>query len=197
MNRVMRFSAAVLLGLLLPSLAMGDHSCIDERPYGQHIERAFRMPKAWLQIGGHSIEDPRTHEAVKRSWPAQYEKGWDEGEFGYVCLARDETYTSIGTNGFGVNATFSRKPPACDTCNDVPTGAKPTYPSGTGLVLGMSKAQVSDVLKTRVYSDIATITFEERILEKGMRVIRTESLGLNFEDGRLLRYDINVFREPE
>ena len=194
---VMRFNTTVVLGLLLPSLALGDHACIDERPYGQHIERSFRMPRAWLEVDGRSIEDPLTHEAIKRSWPAQYKKGWDEGEIGYVCLARGETYISIATNGFGVNASFSKKPPVCDACDGVPATAKPPYRSGTGLALGMSKSEASNVLKTPVSSDIATITFEERILEKGMRVIRTESLALKFEGGKLLRYDIDVFREPE
>lgn len=192
----MRHRYALLVGLGLCWPAWADHACVDDLPRGTRVTRTQPMPEAWLKVGDRSVEDPVLHQSLQRAWPKQYVTGWEEGAFGYVCLFSGASHVSIRTDGFGVSASYSSHKPPCEACNEAP-GAERRYASGTGLRLGMTKAEASKRLATPVAADATTFEYTSRITERQQCLIRTEILWLGFERDRLARFDISVSREPD
>ena len=154
------------------------------------------MPSEWLRVGSRSLEDAELHESLQRGWPNEYVTGFEEGAFGYLCLHSDSAFVSIRSDGFGVSATFSARAPPCVICHPAPDGVAELR-SGTGLMLGQSKATVASLLHTPLADDSDEIQFAERVVEQTKRILRTEILTLRFANDRLIRFDVMVAREPE
>jgi hypothetical protein len=142
-----------------------------------------------------SILDPKFHAALKQRYSRVYVSGRDEGLYGILCLAATGQYVSIATNDFGINVEYSRRPPKCQSCS-APSSPADKWASGTGVVLGMTRAQVSAALALPLPSaNTITLEFEETESRPSGKALHEQSLRLSFSDGVLVRLILNDYRE--
>jgi hypothetical protein len=182
------------LFLALPSVVIAEHACIEELPNGTVLKQAHHLPQGWFLVGGKSLVGPALHVSLKKQFGNQYVTGFDEGEYGYLCLNNKYTYVEVTASDFGNGVTYSRTAPKCSKCNASNKLGK-QFSSGSGLHLGQTKAQVSAIIDTSITSDIASVEFEETVNEFSGKVQHTEVLRLEFANNALIRFSIYDFKE--
>lgn len=182
------------LFLALPSAAFAEHACIEELPNGTVLKQAHHLPQEWFLVGGKSLIGPALHVALKKQFGIQYVTGFEEGEYGYLCVKENGTYVEVTTNSFGVGVNYSKTAPKCSKCNAANKLGK-QFSSGSGLHLGQTKAQVSAIINAAVTSDIVSVTFEETVAEPPRKVWHTEVLRLEFANDVLIRVSIDDYKE--
>jgi hypothetical protein len=190
----MRLNLLPLLFLALSSAVLADHACIEERPNGTVSKRTGHLPHEWFLVGGKSLTDPALHAALKQKFGSKYISGFEEGEFGFLCLKDKGAYVTVTSNEFGVGVDYSKAPPKCMKCNTSNDLGK-QFGSGTGLRLGQTKAQVSAIISQPVDSDIVSVEFEETITESAEKVLHTEVLRLEFANDLLIRVSVYAHKE--
>jgi hypothetical protein len=190
----MRLNLFPILFLAMVSVAHAEHSCIEELPYGTVLKQARHLPQEWFLVGEKSLIDPALHTALKKRFSSQYVSGFEEGEYGYLCLGDKDTFVTVTTNDFGVGVDYSKVAPKCQKCNSLNKLGK-QFTSGSGLHLGQTKAQVSAIIGNPVISDIVSVTFEETVTEATGKVWHTEDLRLEFANDILIRIRINDYKE--
>jgi len=188
-----RVLAAIALLALLTPPARVDHACSDGMLVGHEIKRDRPFPREWFGLGRESILDPGLHAALKKKYPHQYVSGYEEGSFGDFCVKDAGGYLTLSTSDFGPSAWFSRAKPKCGKCTALP-GFRRQHASGTGLRVGLTKAQVAAIIGAPVDSDALSVTYEEKVTEQGARVLHTEVLGLEFRNGRLDQFMVADYR---
>ena len=193
MNR-RRGTIAIALLVLSAPLARADHACMDGTPIGHEVKRDKPFPRAWFRVGRDSIIARSLHPTLKKKYAERYVSGYEEGLFGDLCAKDGSGYLELSTSDFGQSAQYSESAPACAKCAEL-RGFVSQHPSGTGLRLGLTKAHVAAILRAPIDADVVTVTYEEKIVERGQPVWHSEVLGLEFRDGRLVRFDIHDFRE--
>jgi hypothetical protein len=191
---VMRLSLLSALFLALPSSAIAEHTCIEELPNGTVLKQARHLPQEWFLVGGKSLIGPALHAALKKQFGNKYVTGFEEGEYGYLCLKDKGSYVEVTTNSFGVGVSYSKMAPKCSKCNASNKLGK-HFSSGIGLHLGQTKAQVSAIINAPVTSDTVSVTFEETVAEPTGNIWHTEILRLEFANDVLIRVSINDFKE--
>jgi len=183
-----------VLFLALSSAAIADHACIEELPNGTVLKQAHHLPQDWFLIGGKSLIGQALHIALKKQFRNQYVAGFDEGEYGYLCLNDKNTYVEVTTSAFGNGVTYSKTAPECSKCNPSNKLGK-QFGSGSGLYLGQTKPQVSAIINVPITSDIVSVEFEETVTETTGKVWHTETLRLEFANDALIRLSIYDYKE--
>ncbi len=187
-------SLFLVLFLALPSVAIAEHTCDDGLPKGTVLKQAHHLPQEWFLVGGKSLIGPALHVALKKQFGNQYVTGFEEGEYGYLCLKDKGTYVAVTTSGFGDGVAYSRTPPKCMKCNASNKISK-QFISGSGLHLGQTKAQVSSIIDAPITSDVVSVEFEETVTESGGKVWHTEVLRLEFANDVLIQVSIYDYKE--
>lgn len=190
----MRLKLAVCLLFLAPLPVGADHDCDDGHPMGTPVKRAKALPPNWFRAGAVDITDPKAHVALKKRYGKQYVSGYDEGPYGSLCVRFKGGYVAIKTSDFGSGVEYSEVPSECVKCT-ASAANQSEYRSGTGLTLGLTKAQVSALLRTRIQSDLTDVTFDEIEGSGVNRELHTEILSLEFRNDRLVRFSVFDFRE--
>jgi len=182
------------LFLALSSAAIADHACIEELPNGTVLKQVHHLPQDWFLVGGKSLIGPALHTALKKQFRNQYVAGFDEGEYGYLCLNDKNSYVEVTTSDFGNGVTYSKTAPECSKCNPSKKLGQ-QFSSGSGLHLGQTKPQVSAIINAPISSDIVSVEFEETVTESTGKVWHTETLRLEFANGTLIRLSIYDYNE--
>jgi hypothetical protein len=195
----MRHKLTTFAGLLASSLAWAQYVCEGEPPVRAKTTRvrlAEPMPVTWFQINGRSIEDPVLHRTMEDAWEngRVTETGVEKSALAFLCLRMDSFYLVMRTDGVFGNASYSSEEPYCVVCSDS-RGLSQKFSSGSGLRLGMTKAEVSSLLSTQVQADNLEISFETQLAEGGSSALRIDTLGLTFDHDRLVEYGVRVYRE--
>lgn len=190
----MRLSLLTALLLALPVTAITDHTCIEELPNGTVLKQIHHLPKEWFLVGGKSLIGPTLHVALKKQFKSQYVTGFEEGEYGYLCLNDKKTYVAVTTSDFGNGVSYSKTAPKCSKCNVTKKLGK-EFSSGSGLHLGQTKAQVSAIINVPITSDIFSVEFEEMVTESTGKIWHTETLRLEFANDVLIQVSIYDFKE--
>lgn len=191
---VMHLSLLTALFLALPATAIADHTCIEELPNGTVLKQTHHLPKEWFLVGGKSLIGPALHVALKKQFESQYVTGFEEGEYGYLCLNDKNTYVAVTTSDFGNGVSYSRMAPKCSKCNTTNKLGK-QFNSGSALRLGQTKAQVSAIIGVPITSDILSVEFEETVTESTGQIWHTETLRLEFANDVLIRMIIYDYKE--
>jgi len=180
--------------LLMSALAEADHTCIDGYPMGTPVEVSQPLPSKWFRVGTEDVRQDTTHTALKKRYEEEYVSGYDEGPVGSLCLKLESGYVEVTTSDFGPGVQYSVPAPKCVKCSAVGV-AEMEFASGTGLRLGLTKAQASELLQTKIVADLTDVRFEETESSGVRKVLHTEVLSLEFKDNRLVRFSVYDFRE--
>lgn len=178
----------------MPVLAEAEHACVDDYPMGTPIKSAKPLPNGWFRVGSRDVRKTATHSALKQDYGAGYRSGYEEGPVGSLCLKLRVGYVKVTTSDFGSGVQYSELVPKCATCS-LNSGAEEQFASGTGLRLGLTKAQTSKLLKTKIVADLTDITHEETTTVGGTRVLHTDVLSLEFKKDRLVRFSVYAYEE--
>jgi len=190
----MRLRLLLCLSLLMPTLAGAEHACDDGYPMGTPIKLAKPLPNVWFRIGSRDVRKKATHAALKQEHVGVYRSGYEEGPVGSLCLKLNDGYVEVTTSDFGLGVQYSELMPKCAKCSSN-TGTEEQFISGTRLRLGMTKAETSELLKSKIVADLTDITHEETKAVGGTRVLHTEMLSLEFKNNRLVRFSVYVYEE--
>ena len=160
------------------------------------MKREQRFPEEWFLVGEESVIEPTLHTKLKNKFGSKYVSGFEEGEYGYLCLKNKDSYIAVTTDGWGVGADYSKTPPKCLKCNTSSILDK-EFRSGSGLYLGQTIALVSAIIQAPFTSDVVTVSFEHIVAEPTTNVRHTEVLRIEFADDVLIRFSIHDYEEFE
>jgi hypothetical protein len=180
--------------LLVPALAEADHPCIDGYPMGAPVKLAQPLPDGWFRVGSEDVRRKSTHSALKKRYGKKYFSGNDEGPVGALCLKLKVGYVQVTASDFGSGVQYSAMAPKCEKCASI-GGTETEFASGTGLRLGLTKEQTSQLLKTKIVADLSDVTFEETKMVGAVKVLHTEMLPLEFKDDQLVRFSAYDYQE--
>lgn|SRR2546425_8122844 len=190
--RTRKLSSVLFFLIMLPMFAAADYDCIDSRPSGNKIKLDKYLPKEWLIFGDRVLNDSKFHSELRARYKDHYVV--NENGSGYVCLYSEGVYVTVSNSDFGPWVEFSSIAPKCLKCSLVKGDTK-NLVSKSGLRLGQSKAEVSTLLYVSLESDIVEISFEE--LEKGVKfdTRHVQSLTIEFQSDKLIRFTVYDYRE--
>jgi len=152
------------------------------------------LPDKWFLVGSANVTAEATHSTLKTRYEKQYVSGYEEGPFGYLCLKLLGGYIAVTTSDFGSGAQYSVDEPKCLKCTTASV-ADDAFTSGTGLQLGLTKAQASALLKTTIPADLTDVTFETTEPYGSGKVLHTQQLSLEFKADRLIRFSVYDYQE--
>jgi len=183
-------SLAIFVGLL-PLAAAADHGCIEEKPYGEQIEREERLPRKWLMLNGKVVSDVSLHAELRTRYKKAYRSS-SGGSGGFICLHTGELYINVSKYDSGSWFEFSIRAPKCWKCTFMRLDLAHLAP-GSGLRIGQTKGQVSAILGVSIRSDVDIVTIRFKEVERGPRTNRlhTESLRVEFRADKLVSFDVS------
>jgi hypothetical protein len=190
------YSIIFIFLILIPFIALSEHDCIDDRPYGHEIKVKKTLPKNWLMIGDKTIFDPQLHSLLSSKYAKYYTSGTDDEGFtiDHFCGYKNGIYVDIWNGDFGPSAEFSNEAPKCEKCSSVTEDIK-YFVSGSGLTIGQNKATVSSVLGYTIQEDITSISFEEIEKENENNIWHSQTLRVEFRNDKLIRFSVSDYRE--
>ncbi len=110
------------------------------------------------------------------------------------CALENGVHLEISSGDCGAWEAFTTIPAKCWKCKEI--SADIAYlVSGTGLTIGMSKKETSNIIGYKIKADTTSIKFEEIEKTKDHRINHSQTLRLVFQMNRLVSFSIYENRE--
>jgi hypothetical protein len=186
------FNALIIA--MMPPISKAEHKCVEEIEDGSLITATKRLPPHWFLIGGKLISDKAFHTELGSKFKENYSESFDEGYNGIFCALKDGVYLNISNGDYGAWAEYSTQPAKCWKC--IKTSVDIGYlVSGTGLIIGMSKKEASQILGYKINADTTSIVFEEIKKTNKQKIQHSQKLRLAFRINKLFSFSIDDNRE--
>lgn len=186
------FNALIIA--MMPTISKADHECVEEIDEGKVLTASKQFSTQWFLIGGKLISDKAFHAELKKKYSENYTVSFEEGYNGHFCALKDGVYLDISNGAFGAWAEFSTQPAKCWKC--MKTSADIGYlVSGTGLYIGMSKQEASQILGYKINADTTSIVFQEITASNRKNIYHSQRLRLVFRTNKLFSFSISEDQE--
>jgi hypothetical protein len=189
---------SISLGLLFPLGGPADNTCIEGKETGpaiRVIEFKERLPRHWMTLNGKSVFGSQLATDLRTRYRAVYQVNRD-GVGGFLCVLIEGTYVTVSQYGSGAWFSFSAVAPTCWKCTPMASNLRLPSP-GSGLRIGQTKAEVAATLRISIPSDFdaVTIRFTGREKRQGRDQLHHESLTIEFDQDKLIKFDVSDLRE--
>ena|SRR3989442_15092957 len=188
-------AAALILLTMTSTCASADHGCIEGRPYGRVIEVRQQLPRKWFFVGRKALSDRTLYSELNERYPDPNTSHRDASRF--ICLYVQGAYITVAYDASASWLDFSSVAPECWKCRVV-NGNASELVSHSGLRIGQSRVEASTLLGVQLNRDhkAFTIRFHQVETGKNSKVWHEQSLTVEFQEDRLMRFHIIEHREP-